>query len=288
MFKTRSIRFGGRGVASDTITNTDLANMAEGTAKGRPFGSTGDPQDLTPAQQGENARFMTVVSDTTSSGVQTAYTWAETTTQIRANTASSVEIRGIANTNTYTNGKRLIFHREPNSAGVWTFRHNTGGATTQQQLFLKDERDRILGEGCTIILEWTNNRWREIGGTCSSTIDPVMFFVDCPSGGSSGTADDVTIWNAAAPFALRILDAQLRVSTAVGGSSAALRTASGGGGSVVLPDPAAATQTFSTAATGVLEDLATATATVAAGGSLFLRRSDRSVVGELVLTCIRT
>lgn len=40
------------------------------------------------------------------------------------------------------------------------------------------------------------------------------------------------IFNADCPFAIRILDAQLRVSTAVGGSSAALRTASAGGGSV--------------------------------------------------------
>lgn len=128
----------------------------------------------------------------------------------------------------------------------------------------------------------------EIGVVASNRAVPFVVHVTAASGGTAGTADDVTIWNANAPFALRILDAQFRVSTAVGGSSAALRTASGGGGSVVLPDPAAATQTFSTAAAGVLEDLATATATVAANGSLFLRRSDRSVVGELTLTCIRT
>jgi hypothetical protein len=115
-----------------------------------------------------------------------------------------------------------------------------------------------------------------------------MVYVSCPSGGSAGTADDVTIWNANAPFALRITDATLRVSTAVGGSSAALRTASGGGGSVVMPDPGTSTQTFSTAVAGVIEDVAVATATVAANGSLFLRRSDRSVVGELILECVRT
>lgn len=127
-----------------------------------------------------------------------------------------------------------------------------------------------------------------VGAIASNQAVPFSVYVSCPSGGAAGTADDVTIWNANAPFALRVLDATLRVSTAVGASTAALRTASGGGGSVVLPDPAAATQTFSTATTGPHDDVATATATVASGGSLFLRRSDRSVVGELILTCIRT
>lgn len=104
--------------------------------------------------------------------------------------------------------------------------------------------------------------------------------------GATGTLVDVTIWNATAPFALRILSARLRVSTAAGTASA-LRTASGGGGSVVLPDVAAATQTFDTSTAGVFDDAASATATVAAGGSLFFN-VDRAVAGEIVLTCVRT
>lgn len=104
--------------------------------------------------------------------------------------------------------------------------------------------------------------------------------------GATGALVDVTIWNATAPFALRILSARLRVSTAAGTASA-LRTASGGGGSVVLPDVAAATQTFDTSTAGAFDDAASATATVAAGGSLFFN-VDRAVAGEIVLTCVRT
>lgn len=288
MFQRTSRRTGGATTpASGSVTNAQLANMAAGTVKGRNLvDGTGVPTDLTPAQQGENARFMTVVTDTTSSGNQAAYTWVETTTQIRANTSSDVEIRGIDNANLNTNGKRLIFHREPNSAGKWVFRHNTGGSVTQMQLFLKDETDQILGEGCSIELEWTNNRWRQIAGTSSSATDAFIRYVSFAATGATGTSIDVTIWNAAAPFALRILDATLRVSTAAS-TTAALRTASGGGGSVVLPQVSDATSTFATSAAGAIDDTASATATVAAGGSLFLR-IDRAVAGELILNCIRT
>jgi hypothetical protein len=56
---------------------------------------------------------------------------------------------------------------------------------------------------------------------------------------------------------------------------------------VVLPDVAAGTQTFSTAATGWKADNAAATATVALAGSLFFN-VDRAVAGELILTAVRT
>lgn len=111
--------------------------------------------------------------------------------------------------------------------------------------------------------------------------------VACPSGGGAGTPDDVIVFNANAPFSFRILRAEMRVSTSVGGSSAALRTALAGGGTVVLPDAAVATRTFATAAQGYFSDAALATATVAALDTLVLRRSDRSVVGELVLYCMK-
>lgn len=100
--------------------------------------------------------------------------------------------------------------------------------------------------------------------------------------GTAGTNIDVTIWNANAPFLLRLLGADLRVSTAVGGTTAALRTATAGGGAVILPDAAAATQTFSTAAAGLQTDNAAATETVAANGTVILR-IDRAIAGEVVL-----
>lgn len=178
---------------------------------------------------------------------------------------------------------------------VGTFNENAGATTTS--IRNPGNTAAYFSTQEVVRFHYRNSRWRAqgprtwmpgvtVGGGLIA--EPFTVYVSCPSGGAAGTADDVTIWSAAAPFALRVLDATLRVSTAVALSSAALRTASGGAGSVVLPDPTTATQTFSTAAVGPFDDVAVATATVASGGSLFLRRSDRSVVGELVLTCIRT
>ncbi len=283
MFKARNIRFGGRGVASDTITNTDLANVAAGTVKGRALGAgTGDPQDLAGNQVGELIRVSTDVSDT-SSGTNNAFAVAATTTSVQfAPSGGALTIGGV----TLEAGQEVYFRVSRVATNPVILKHNSGGSGAAL-LRCPLAQDIVLWPNDGVILRPCFGAVM-VEGTLPSIQSPLIFYVNCPSGGSSGTPDDVTIWNANSPANLRILDAQLRVSTAVGGSSAALRTASGGGGSVVLPDPGTATQTFSTASTGVLEDLATATATVALNGSLFLRRSDRSVVGELTLTCIRT
>ncbi len=106
-------------------------------------------------------------------------------------------------------------------------------------------------------------------------------FVACPAGGAAGTADDVTIYNANAPFAFRILDVTWLVSTAVALSTVQLRDTSGGGG-------AALSSALTSAVAGTARNNDTATRTVAAGSSVFLRRSDRAVVGEIVITGVRT
>jgi hypothetical protein len=103
--------------------------------------------------------------------------------------------------------------------------------------------------------------------------------------GVTGTMIDVTIWNAAAPFALRLVRAELRVSTAAS-TACALRTASAGGGSVVLPDQVTPTQTFSTALAGKKIDNSVATATFTANASLFFN-VDRAVAGEIVVEYMR-
>jgi hypothetical protein len=126
----------------------------------------------------------------------------------------------------------------------------------------------------------------ELAAVASNAGVPFTLCVPFNASGATGTDTDVIVWNAAAPFPLRILDSKLRVLTAAG-AVAALRTASGGGGSVVLPDAATPTQTFTTATAGLKLDNATATATVAGGGSLFLRL-DRAVAGEIIITVVRT
>lgn len=99
--------------------------------------------------------------------------------------------------------------------------------------------------------------------------------------GGGGAADDVTLFDANCPTALRILDAQFMTSTNVGGSTVQLRSASGGGGSPL-------TTALSTAATGTARNNDVQTRTIALNGSAFLRRSDSGVAGTLILTCART
>jgi hypothetical protein len=301
MFQRTSRRTGGATTpAAGSVTLSQLADLGQGQTLGRAVGAgTGSPQALTGVQLGQSVRRESFVVDSTSSGSVTTYTVATTTTQVNFKVNVDVTIHGMtASSDTF--GKMLTLQVDRGFTGTVTFVDDSGSAgSSLERLRNYQSRPVVIRAGESATYEYWDSRWRLMATNKladTSMIDsvrsflaiPFMVYVSCPSGGAAGTADDVTIWNAAAPFAMRIIDAQLRVSAAVGGSSAALRTASGGGGSVVLPDPAAATQTFSTAATGVLEDLATATATVAANGSLFLRRSDRSVVGELMLTCIRT
>lgn len=99
---------------------------------------------------------------------------------------------------------------------------------------------------------------------------------------TTGTADDITIFNANCPGAIRILRYELWISTAVSASTADLRTAAAGGGSLVFESNDSGT-------TGLKQPLtSTATATVANNGSLYLRRSDRAIAGEIILYCVRT
>lgn len=185
-------------IANDVVGNAKLANVGPGTVKGLQIdaGGSGDPVDLTGAEQGENIRFNTVVTDTTSSGVQATYAVDAITTMVRCNTAASVEVRGISIPT--DQGQRITFHREPNSTGVWTFRHNTGGGLTQQQLFLSNEQDQVLGEGQSIVLEYTINRWRHIGGTTNTLSDGDKGDITLSGLGAVWTIDNDVVANAKA------------------------------------------------------------------------------------------
>lgn len=328
MFKARHTRFGGRGVSPGTVANSDLATMSESTIKGRASGAgAGAPQDLTAAQVRAIVTALTEVEET-GAGPHADYAVAvpahiqgtNAAGQFSGVVSSGAVIGTLLVFSHQGSGYTELLHNTTSAASNRLFNGRLGKNLRiyDNEIAVYQLLDSVAGGGSSSlrwelvspsfpfaaasddvsgnIIRFDGTHWLSTAGLPATSVAaiasnlavPFVVYVSCPSGGSSGTADDVTVWNANAPFALRILDATLRVSTAVGGSSAALRTASGGGGSVVMPDPATATQTFSTAATGVVEDLAVATATVAANGSLFLRRSDRSVVGELILECVRT
>lgn len=102
------------------------------------------------------------------------------------------------------------------------------------------------------------------------------------SGLVTGTADDVTIFASNAPQAFRIIDAFVVLSAAVGASTLQVRSDTAGGGSLLVGAMASATAGMNRAA----GTTPTASATVAVDGSVYLRRSDRAVAGELFLVCV--
>lgn len=116
----------------------------------------------------------------------------------------------------------------------------------------------------------------------TSVISSMLVIHQAFSAGAGGSADDVVIFNANAPFGFRIVETRFYISTGVALATVQLRTATAGGGSA-LSDAIVA------AATGaLLNTLKTGTDTVATNGTLVLRRSDNSVAGEVVLFLMKT
>ena len=284
----------GVGIATSGVTLARMANLAAGTAIGRQIDAgTGAPVALTGTEIGSlTRRYWWETTDTASSGTVADYVLTDKQVQIHFNVSAAVTIQSF----TASNGRTLEIALESTSSPVTLENQSAGGTLTK--IRTPSAKDLVLygGDGCTLTL--FNGRYRVTAisrlirhdslASIASTGESVPFtkYVAFTATGATGTLIDVTIWNASAPFALRILGAELRVSVAAGTTSA-LRTASGGGGSVVLPDAAVGTQTFLTATTGRQFDAAAATATVAAAGSLFFN-VDRAVTGEIMLTCVRT
>lgn len=117
-------------------------------------------------------------------------------------------------------------------------------------------------------------------GTPTNTGIPFIIYVSFAAG-TPGTADDVTVFSSTAPFNFRILESWLVTGTAIGSSTVQARTATGGLGSAL-------STAMSSTVAGKTSDNSTATVTVASGGSVFLRRSDRGVAGEFFAMCVRT
>lgn len=247
---------------------------------------------------GELQRFPNVQVPSLAPGVQTLTLLATTDTvfvQLSSTGDAIIDqivygAGGAANA-----GARIRFFRDSTagSAGRLIFRD---GNASFNSIWTPASQDFIVPQVNDGVELWSNGfRWylatRVITShTLAQVIDneavPFTKRIAFSATGTTGTNIDVTVWNAAAPFGLRLIAATLRISTAAGGS-AALRTASGGGGSVVLPDASNTAVTFSFEAAGRYSDNAGATATVAASGSLFLR-IDRAAAGELVLEAVRT
>jgi hypothetical protein len=285
--------------ADATISRSRWTNMAAATVAGRARGAgTGAPSDLTGTEVGVICRWESFVVDSTSSGTIALYAIAESTNQVNFKLASNIIIQGMTATSA-TFGKKVVFQCDRGFAGTVTWEDESASAASAlERVRNPGTRSFTIREGESATYDYWDSRWRLAAFsklTNPDLLGPPDAFGAAPTfdlrvsfsaTGATGTLVDVNVWNANAPFALRILRAKLRVSTAAG-TACALRTAAAGAGSVVLPDAGAATQTFDTSAAGHFDDNAAATATVAASGSVFFN-VDRAVAGELILTCVRT
>jgi hypothetical protein len=100
--------------------------------------------------------------------------------------------------------------------------------------------------------------------------------------GAGGSADDVILYDAAAPFKFRVLDAFAVVTTGVAASTLTVRDAKAAGGNALTNAMASATSGAT-----VRSAVTTATTTIASGGTLVVRRSDSGVAGEVIILAIR-
>ena len=124
---------------------------------------------------------------------------------------------------------------------------------------------------------------QEVVSSVTTSSVPFTIRVPLASGGTSGTADDTQIFALGKlPFAFRILDMVAMISTNVAGSLEVYSQTAAGGTALSGP--------CSTTATGVAR-MTALTATVqtpmTSADGVFVHRTDRSVVGELIITCRR-
>ncbi len=279
--------------ASAAIAVSKLASGADGTLVGRAAGAgLGAHSDLTGTQVGSLMRLGTQENGPTTTGPHEP-TLGIGTNIYRISPPAGVDVTFNGFAFTGGNAGKMFLLVGFSGSGRIIVKNNIA-TTFANGVYTPHDKDFILSGPNAVALVWyqTNaTHWNIVG---ANTMVPDTFGeaerlnkrVSFSATGVTGTMVDVDVWNATAPFALRVLSADLRVATAAG-TAAALRTAAAGAGSVVLPDVGATTQTFSTATTGRKADNAAATATVAAGGSLFFN-VDRAVAGELLLTYVRT
>lgn len=117
----------------------------------------------------------------------------------------------------------------------------------------------------------------------ADVISPEIVIRKAFTAGVPGTADDVVVIAAnALPYKMRILHAELILSTFIALSTATVQDEAAGAGTTAA--------TFDTAVVGIIPSTAPLSTTLYSPGTtkgLFLRRSDRGIAGELVLTVRR-
>lgn len=283
-------------IALNQITNALLATMNPSTLKGRAAGAgIGDAQDLTPTQivaiiiaeniaWTGNHSFTSVSHTVTVSG---AILESAVGDIALSSSAGGLGLNAGHTVTSIGNGDVVINA----SSGIAL---TTGGTpatgATIGVIDLNATVVRVFTAGVERLEIEADGAWQLAGVTGTSgqvmksagnTAPPSwqsnadVLYVAFASGG--GGTDDVVIFNGNAPFAFRILDVTLLVSTPALLSTCQLRNATGGGG-------AAVSSSFGTTVTGTFRNSVSVTSTIAANGTLVLRRSDSNVVGEVMVT----
>lgn len=181
----------------------------------------------------------------------------------------------------FSGGKAITYAAAAPTDGTWAvgdIAYNTSPIT-----------NGIVGWSCTVA--GTPGTWKTFTLDQPVTIDStadlgtVKVLSRTFTAGGGGAPDDVTILDGTPglPYAARVIDVQLFVTTAVGGSTCTLNTATGGG--------AAISSDMSSAATAHVRDAGIASgaiASLAAGDDLYLRRSDSGVAGTVLVYLMMT
>jgi hypothetical protein len=232
------------------------------------------------------ARAKGVVQSETGGGSQNNYALTDDA-DILLVTSASLTLTGLARATQNLDGDS--FYIQCDDGITCTIPFNSGSSSAGNRVAGPNAQTLVLPSRSLTQFVYRSLLWRAqlvaadpniVGPELSSLSVPFVIRVPF-SAAAAGTADDVTIYNATAPFGFRVIDCHVKILTAIGGSTVTLRSASGGGGSAL-------SSALSSAATGTARNNDTDSRTVASGGSLFLRRSDRGVAGEITIDCIRT
>jgi hypothetical protein len=281
----------------------DTIDAAPGEVIGQPLtGEEGPAEPIPGTAVGELIRFQLVqitVLDPGSYVVEVD--WRASALVIGTTQAGDVNIQGIQLMQTLSapgvpgvpasnSGGKLRIQKEGPLGRVLLLHESGGAAEPTARIWTPGFTSWVLLSGFDGT--WALNqgsRWRladrrivpGVLGPVAANIGIVFSIRVSFAAGGGGAADDVPIYNAAAPFPFRITDVELITVVAVVGATGQLRSASGGGGTTLSSAMAAATP-------GTTRNNDSATRTVALNGSIFLRRSDSGFAGEVVITAVPT